>query len=466
MASLIEKPEKVGAESNGSAREGISDRVRSLAFEKPAAGSEGGRGRKWFRRLLFFVVAIVAIGAILWRQGLSQKLFPSRPVELNIVTVQSDLSSAIVLDTSGYLMAQTKVQMLPKIPGTILELHIDEGTKVKKGDLLIQLDAKEFAADLAASKASLAQAKARLDELVAGARPDEIRQAESLLTQAEAREKFALQEFERAQQLYGTISKQEFDRSKSNYDEAKANVEHQTHTLALLKEGPRTEQIEGAKADVARSQANVDRAQVWFDSTRIVAPINGTVLEKHAELGERVNPEVIAVGLCTIADLSEMEVEVDVQERELTNVSVGQPCRIEPEAFPGQFYQGRVARIMPVANRQRGVVQIRVKVINNDGKLLPDMNCRVVILKTESTFTPDDKLRVPATAILGEPDAPVLYVLDGPIARRRSVKLGATANGMVVVKEGLFPGERVAIPGDLSLGDGQLVKPLSNDGKG
>ena len=196
MASLIEKPEKVGVESNGSAREGISDRVRSLAFEKPAAGSEGGRGRKWFRRLLFFVVAIVAIGAILWRQGLSQKLFPSRPVELNIVTVQSDLSSAIVLDTSGYLMAQTKVQMLPKIPGTILELHIDEGTKVKKGDLLIQLDAEEFAADLAASKASLAQAKARLDELVAGARPDEIHQAESLLTQAEAREKFALQEFE------------------------------------------------------------------------------------------------------------------------------------------------------------------------------------------------------------------------------------------------------------------------------
>jgi multidrug efflux pump subunit AcrA (membrane-fusion protein) len=376
------------------------------------------------------------------------------------------MSSAIVLDTSGYLMAQTKVQILPKIPGTILELHIDEGTKVKKGDLLVQLDAKELTADLAGSKASLAQAKARLDELVAGALPDEIHQAESLLAQAEARAKFALQDFERAQQLYGTVSKQEFDRAKSNYDEARANVDHQTHALTLLKKGPRIEQIEGAKADVARSQANVDRAQVWFDSTRIVSPINGTVLEKHAELGERVNPEVIAVGLCTVADLSEMDVEVDIQERELTNVSVGQPCRIEPEAYPGQFYQGRVARIMPVANRQRGVVQIRVKVINNDGKLLPDMNCRVVILKAESTFTPDDKLRVPTMAILGEPDAPVLYVLDGPIARRRPVKLGDAANGMVVVKEGLFPGERVAIPGDSSLGDGQLVKPLTNGGKG
>jgi HlyD family secretion protein len=465
VANLIEKP-LVAPQTNGSARDGISDRVRSLTFEKPSAG--GGavrRGRGW-RRLIFLVVASISIGAILWQQGLSRKLFPSPPVELKVVTVKSDLSSAIVLDTSGYLMAQTKVQILPKIPGTILELHIDEGTKVKKGDLLVQLDAQEFAADLAASKASLAQAKARLDELVAGARPDEIHQAESLLTQAEARAKFALQDFERAQQLYGTISKQEFDRAKSNYEEAKANVEHQTHTLALLKAGPRTEQIDGARADVARSQANVDRAQVWIDSTRIVSPINGTILEKHAELGERVNPEVIAVGLCTIADLSEMEVEVDVQERELTNVSIGQPCRIEPEAYPGQFYQGRVARIMPVANRQRGVVQIRVKVINNDGKLLPDMNCRVVILKAESTFSPDDKLRVPTTAILGEPEAPVLYVLDGPIARRRPVKLGATADGMVVVKEGLFPGERVAIPGDSSLTEGQLVKPLSNDSKG
>src|SRR4029079_1874930 len=163
--------------------------------------------------------------------------------------------------------------------------------------------------------------------------------------------------------------------------------------------------------------------------------------------------------MCTIADLSEMEVEVDVQERELTNVRIDQPCRIEPEAYAGQFYQGRVARIMPIANRQRGVVQIRVKVINNDGKLLPDMNTRVVILKSESTFTPDDKLRVPTTAILGEPDAPVLFVLDGPIARRRPVRLGDTINGMVVVKEGLFPGERVAIPTDASLGDGQPVKP-------
>src|SRR5262245_6655429 len=185
------------------------------------------------------MIVLAAIGAGLWKQGLSKRLFPPQVVQLKVVTVQSDLSSAIVLDTSGYLMAQTKVQMLPKIPGTIQELHINEGTKVKKGDLLVRLDAQELAADLAAAKASLAQVKARLDELVAGARPDEIHQAESLLSQAEARAKFALQDFERAQQLYGTISKQEFDRAKSNYDEAKANVDHQKDALALLKAGAR-----------------------------------------------------------------------------------------------------------------------------------------------------------------------------------------------------------------------------------
>ncbi len=168
--------------------------------------------------------------------------------------------------------------------------------------------------------------------MVAGALPDEINQAESLLTQAEARENSRCKILAR-KQLYGTISKQEFDRSKSNYDEAKANVEHQTHAVDLIERRAADGADRGARADVARSQANVDRAQVWFDSTRIVAPINGTVLEKHAELGERVNPEIIAAGLCTVADLSEMDVEVDVQERELTNVSVGQPCRIEPEAF-------------------------------------------------------------------------------------------------------------------------------------
>ena len=140
MANLVEKPAS-RAQTNGSARDGISDRVRSLTFEKPSGVSHAGYRRKW-RPLILFAIASTAVGAILWHQGISRKLFPSPPVELKVVTVQSDLSSAIVLDTSGYLMAQTKVQMLPKIPGTILELHIDEGTKVKKGDLLVQLDAQ------------------------------------------------------------------------------------------------------------------------------------------------------------------------------------------------------------------------------------------------------------------------------------------------------------------------------------
>jgi RND family efflux transporter MFP subunit len=154
---------------------------------------------------------------------------------------------------------------------------------------------------------------------------------------------------------------------------------------------------------------------------------------------------------------------VDVQERELTNISVGQPCRIEPEAYPGQFYQGRVARIMPIANRQRGVVQVRVEVLNDDARLLPDMNCRVVILRAESSFSPDESLRVPQQAIFGEPNAAFLYVLDGHTARRRPVQLGAKDGDTVTIKEGLFSGERVVIPDGSSLRDEQTVRARSDD---
>ncbi|MEX0610898.1 MAG: efflux RND transporter periplasmic adaptor subunit [Pirellulales bacterium] len=468
MASLVDKVSDSAADAGAAAsQDHVSERLRSLMFAKDA-GQHGERRvpvapRRRRRRFLFLgalVLATIVLGARRY-VGLFQNV-----AEVDVVSVESQLSAATVLDTSGYLMAKTKVLVNSKIPGTIVELPIDEGAKVQERELLARLDGDEYAADLAAAKAGLAQTRARLSELEAGARPEEIRQAQALLDQANAGAEFARQDFERAKRLKNTISDQEFERAKANFEEAQASADHQTHTLALLKKGARPEQISAARADVERAQANVDKAAFWYESTKVLSPITGTVLERQLELGERIGPEVIGAGICVVANLDEMEVEVDVQERELVHIQVGQPCRIEPEAYPNRLYKGRVSRIMPVANRQRGVVQIRVEVLNDDSKLLPEMNCRIVVLREGSSFTPDDRLRVPKVAVLGQPDDPYVFVIDGNFARKRPVKLGAEHDGAMIVKEGVFAGEQVILPLDPPLSDGQPVRKRAVENAG
>ena len=203
-----------------------------------------------------------------------------------------------------------------------------------------------------------------------------------------------------------------------------------------------------------QAQATLDKAAYWSDSTSIRSPITGTILEKRIELGERIGPETIATGICVVGNLKAMEVEVDVQERELSNIHIGQPCRIEPEAYPNRLYKGRVGRIMPVANRQRGVVQIRVEVLNDDARLLPELNCRIMILREGSSFTPDDRLRVPKDAVVHDADAPYVFVLDGNFAQKRPIEIGEERDGAVIIKSGVFAGEQVILSKDKALKDG------------
>ena len=461
MASLADKLSDSPVDVDVAASQrSVSERLRSLSFSK-----EAGPHRERLaslaprrRRVRYLLIGALVLAAVVFGARHYTGLF-QHVTDVDVVSVESPLTAVTVLDTSGYLMAKTKVQVNSKIPGTIVQLPIEEGAKVQKGELLARLDGDEYAADLAAAKAGLAQARARLSELEAGARPAEIRQAEALLDQANASAEFARQDFERAKQLKNTISVQEFERAKANFEEARASADHQIHTLALLKEGARPEQISAARADVERAQANVEKAAYWYDSTKVLSPITGTVLERQLELGERIGPEAIGAGICVVANLEEMEVEVDIQERELVNIQIGQPCRIEPEAYPNRLYKGRVSRIMPVANRQRGVVQIRVEVLNDDAKLLPEMNCRIVILQENSSFAPDDRLQVPQAAVLGPPNDPYLFVLDGNFARKRMVELSEEKDGAIIVTDGIFAGEQVILPPpEHSLTDGQPVR--------
>jgi multidrug resistance efflux pump len=147
--------------------------------------------------------------------------------------------------------------------------------------------------------------------------------------------------------------------------------------LDLLTRGPRQEQLDAAAAEVEMARADVELAAYHLDSTRIVAPVSGTVLIRRTSVGAAAHPQADSrtEGLFVLADLSRLEAEVDVQERDLRLLFVGQKCMIQPDASRGERYQGQVSRLMPLADRAKGAVNVRVliDVPKNDDKLRPNL---------------------------------------------------------------------------------------------
>lgn len=447
----------------------VVDRLRSLKLDKegsaaPRFAPARTRAPWWlWTACLILLTSTVVLGLKVY-----QTTANSSPVavtdEIAAITVGGQATISIVLDSSGYIVAKSQVQVSPKVAGMVLELPIREGMKVKKGDLLARLDDVQYRTNYEQAKATLALTQARLDELRHGSREEEIQQGRASLEQARARRDLLASEFQRTEKLFAkkSVSPSEFDRAKSDYQEADSRLKELTQVLRLIEKGPREERILAAAAEVEQTKAAMAQSQYWFENTRVLAPISGTILQKKAELGETVRPESfggergLSASLCVMADLSQMEAEVDVQERVLHRVFVGQPCRIQAEAYSDRTYEGRLDRLLPIANRQRGVVQARITILSPDDRLLPDMNCNVKFLK-EAPATKPEAIRVPETAVIRDGAETAVFVLDGELARRRVIELGSASDQTVEVRHGLRPGDVVLLPEGRSLRDGQTV---------
>lgn len=378
--------------------------------------------------------------------------------ECEIVLISSQPSSDFVLETSGFIAAKSKLHLNPSVHGKILELPIREGQPIRKGDVVVRIDDAQYKADVEQAEAGLELAEARLRELKEGSRKEDISQAKAVVSQAQSRFTLMDAELKRAELLRDSISTAEYDKTKSARDEAQAYLEQMRQSLALAEAGARPAQIEVAQAEVDRSRAALTKARHWLDSAIVHSPISGIVLQKTGEIGEYVRPESLVQSLCVVADLNEVEAEVDVQERDLSLVHVGQPCKISAEAHGDVEFQGRIARILPIASRQRGAVQLRVSIVDANSRLLPDMNCRVMILKEPSSAPTETKsYRLPLLAVTKEGEKAFVFVLRNAAAQKVSVELGSVADGMIEIKDGVQEGDRVLLARNGKLHDGQTV---------
>jgi HlyD family secretion protein len=299
---------------------------------------------------------------------------------------------ATALESKGYIIPVHQIQVSPKVSGMVIELNFEEGMRVKEGFILAKLETTEYQAEYDRVLALALAAKHRVQEL-AKYRDDEVRQAKAELDDAAAQQDQLYLEFRRNSELRAAnvVSPKDYELAESAYKSQVQRVKRLDIAKKLLEVGPRDERIAAAKAEQAQAEAELVKAKWKLDNTIVRAPVSGTILSKKAEKGNMVNPAAFSNGLsaslCDMADLSDMEVDLAIAERDIGKIFKGQKCRVKAEAFPERAYAGFVSRLMPTADRAKGAVPVRVKIDiprEEEGRYLrPEMGAVVTFLAKE-----------------------------------------------------------------------------------
>jgi HlyD family secretion protein len=443
----------------------LDERLKSLKIDRDRAPAGGGK-RGAPRALLLALSALVVVVAL----GVAYLFRGPTPVSVAEVAVEGAApAGATVLTASGYVVAAHRIAVGAKVLGRVQWIGVDKGDRVEAGQVLVRLEDAEYQAQVDQARATLAEAQARLDELRAGSRPQEKQRDRAAIAQAEANLRNAESEYERAVRLAesGVLAKSELDRAVMQRDVARAQLETARQSSALTDVGPRAEQVRAAEAAVAQAKAALDFASTQLADTRIVAPVSGTILQRIVEQGEMVTPSAFGdsgarTAVVSLADLGDLQVELDISQADFARLKMGQRAEIVPEAYPNLRYTGYVEEIAPEANRAKATVQVKVKIESPDEQLRPEMNARVNFLSDAEPVAAGaaslSRALVPQTAVVRDGDAAFVFVVKGDRVEQRTVRLGEASGSSFYVLEGLSGGERVVTSGAESLGDGDRIE--------
>lgn len=384
------------ADSAPSSNASLQERVQSLRLGKQVRVPPR-RGSKLF--WLIILCIFVGGGAWMWmnygtrfKEAFSSSTTPtSTSTSSNPVVDKEKPPSNVALEAGGYIVPFQKVQVSPKVGGQVKELFIEEGQFVKKGSVLAKLETEEYDFDYNRAIATAKLAESKWTEAKKGSREEELSQADASEKEAVEALKQAKDELSKLQASGDAVTRDELDKAQSRVLIAIQKLVQQQAMNTMMKKGVRDERKEAAKAEYEQACAEMAKAKWRLDNCQVTAPIDGIILEKKTELGNTVRPEAFSNGLsaslCDMADLRHLEVEVDISERDIRQISKDQKCLITTEAFKDKKYTGKVARIMPVASRSKASVTVRVKidVPPSEVDLRPEMRARVQFLKEPST---------------------------------------------------------------------------------
>jgi len=423
---------------------------------------------------VLIVLLLAAGGAGVWEWHSASGVIPVQTLRVRPIEGAAAQSDSVVLNATGYVMAAHKIELASKVIGRVAWVGVEMGDKIKKGQLLVRLEDDEYRARLAQQQGQLDNAKAVLAELEHGSRPQEIETAKAKLDQSRAELANAEINLKRLQGLESTkaVSRQQIDDADALVRSRRAEVDSQQQQYELARLGPRKEQIDAQRATVRQLEGSLDMCKLDLDNTLIRSPISGTVLQRNVEVGEFVTNGFVgdrgAKGyVLSIADLNDLRVELDISQNDFAKVSARQPCWIVTDAYPDRKYRGIVDLISPEANRQKATVEVRVKVLNPDDLLKPDMNATVSFLAPQVSSTQPaggsgagrPVIRVPAGAVRDG----TVFVVENGRAVKRVVTTTKTADGRELeIRSGLIGGEDLITSPPEMMRDGDRVKAVDN----
>jgi HlyD family secretion protein len=291
-----------------------------------------------------------------------------------------------VLEAKGYLVPARLAAVGPRSAGQVTQVLVEEGQKVKQGDVLAKLDDTLAKVDVQRAEAKLMVARARLALLKVGPPAEEVAAARAAVEQAEAETKLAQATLQRVEKLVadGSAPPTLLDKSRADVIAARGRLDKARSALDLLTKERRPEEVAVAEAECKVAEADRHRAAYLLDGMTVRAPFDGTVLSRKVDVGSFINPALpgAAATVCEIANLREMEVEVDIAEGDLAKVQRLQPCLVRVDALPNVTYKGAVVRVLPIVNRAKGTVAVRVRidVPEKDEMLRAGMSALVVLL--------------------------------------------------------------------------------------
>jgi len=398
--------------------------LSKLKIDKSVSPARMGRRRKllyWVGALLLFIIT-----GFLYFQGVFS---PAVQVEVFSVAKIYPSQAFTLLNASGYVVAQRKAAVASKITGRLISLSVEEGSRVKKNEVIARMENED-------ALASRDQAEANLNV------------AHHNLEQVRAELQDATLSFNRYKDLLdkGFVAKADYDASEARYKKAIAAVA-------------------AAEAAVKANAAALQGANVMIEYSLIRAPFDAVVLTKNADIGDIVTPIGASANakaaVVTIADMSSLQVEADVSESNLRQIKVGQPCEIQLDALPDLRFRGVIHMIVPTADRSKATVMVKVRFIDNDQRILPEMSAKVAFLSRPTK--PEEQKPLTAlnpAALLTRNGKKAVFLIKGDQAVETPVTPGEQIGDMIEVLSGVNAGDKIVLKPLNKIKNGSKIKVL------
>jgi HlyD family secretion protein len=439
--------------------------LQGLRIDRSAPSS--GEPSTWARRYILIGIAFVAVlsvGALVYR------LFSSDVPEVQVARAEAENSNVggIVLTASGYIVPHHKINVNSKVTGRVNWIGVEKGDRVKEGQVLVRLEDDEFRAQFEQARGAAENARAYLEELQHGSRPEEIDQAQHNLDEARATLANDKLTFDRDSELWsqGVVSRQAYDDAAAKFAADQQRVNSLEKAYRMAKIGPRAEEISRAKGALVQAEGQQAYAKSLLDATVIRAPVNGTILERTAEKGELITSGFASQAeggpqgsVVALADLKDIQVELDIAQDDFAKLGPNQKGIVTVDAYPDRKYDGVIAQISPEANRQKATVQVKVQILNPDEYLRPEMNATVKFEANENQTARSQPagVLVPTAAVRDRDGKKVVFLAFNGKALMRPVQIVSQRSGGMMV-QGLIGGENVITAAPENLKDGEKIK--------